>query len=158
MKIKLIIILITITLLISSASYAYQSFTVKLDEEGDFYTSEIKTNFNNFSGFRYNENTFEKCINEKFPQDTEGIVNFEFNITILDLSCIDQSTYNFIQFIREENTQIEIIYKEAGVLYSSRQVIRISQSWGLSQIKPRPRYAYSKKDDRGEFIKKTKVS
>ena len=52
----------------------------------------------------------------------------------------------------------EIIYKEAGVLYSSRQVIRISQSWGLSQIKPRPRYAYSKKDDRGEFIKKTKVS
>lgn len=52
----------------------------------------------------------------------------------------------------------ETIYKESGVLYSSRQVIRISQSWGLSQIKPRPRYAYSKKDDREEFIKKTKAS
>jgi len=54
--------------------------------------------------------------------------------------------------IREE------IRKETGVTYSKRQVIRISQSWGLSKIKPRPRYAYSKKEDREEFLKKTEDS
>lgn len=54
--------------------------------------------------------------------------------------------------IREE------IHNEAGIKYSRRQVIRIAQSWGTSRIKPRPRYAYSKKEDRGVFIKKTKVS
>lgn len=51
-----------------------------------------------------------------------------------------------------------IIYEETGIKYCSRQVIRISQSWGLSQITPRTRYAYSKKDDREEFIKKTNRS
>lgn len=56
-------------------------------------------------------------------------------------------------------TQIkETIRKKTGVTYSKRQVIRISQSWGLSKIKPRPRYAYSKKEDREAFIKKTKDS
>lgn len=48
-----------------------------------------------------------------------------------------------------------VIYEKAGVKYSVRQVIRISQSWGLSKIKPRPRYAFSKKEDRENFIKKT---
>ncbi|MBM3200684.1 hypothetical protein FJZ53_07120 [Candidatus Woesearchaeota archaeon] len=48
-----------------------------------------------------------------------------------------------------------VIYEKAGVKYSVRQVIRISQSWGLSKIKPRPRYAFSKKEDRADFIKKT---
>lgn len=47
------------------------------------------------------------------------------------------------------------IYEKAGVKYSVRQVIRISQSWGLSKIKPRPRYAFSRKEDREDFIKKT---
>lgn len=47
------------------------------------------------------------------------------------------------------------IYKETGIKYSRRQVIRICQSWGLSKIKPRRRYAYSKKEDRDKFIKKT---
>jgi len=47
------------------------------------------------------------------------------------------------------------IYKKTGVKYSVRQVIRISQSWGLSKIKPRPRYAFSRKEDREDFIKKT---
>ena len=47
------------------------------------------------------------------------------------------------------------IKEETGVKYSKRQVIRISQSWGLSKIKPRPRYAFSKQEDREEFIKKT---
>lgn len=52
--------------------------------------------------------------------------------------------------IREE------IYKESGIKYCKRQVIRIAQKWGVSRIKPRQRYAYSKQEDRGAFIKKTK--
>lgn len=51
----------------------------------------------------------------------------------------------------------ELIYAETGVQYSERQVIRITQSWGLSKIKPRPRYAYSKQEDREAFLKKTVV-
>lgn len=47
-----------------------------------------------------------------------------------------------------------VIYEKAGVKYSARQIIRISQSWGLSRVKPRPRYAFSKKEDRENFIKK----
>lgn len=49
------------------------------------------------------------------------------------------------------------IKEETGVKYSRRQVIRISQSWGLSKIKPRPRYAFSKNEDRENFIKKTET-
>jgi transposase len=51
-----------------------------------------------------------------------------------------------------------VILEESGIKYSYRQVLRITQSWGLSQITPRPRSAYSKKEDREEFIKKTKNS
>ena len=54
--------------------------------------------------------------------------------------------------IREE------IKEETGVRYSSRQVIRIAQRWGTSQITPRKRYARSKQEDRDEFIKKTSDS
>lgn len=50
------------------------------------------------------------------------------------------------------------IKKESGVLYSDRHVLRISQSWGLSQIKPRTRAAYSKQEDRDAFLKKTSAS
>lgn len=50
----------------------------------------------------------------------------------------------------------KLIYEEAGVKYSFRHAIRITQSWGLEKIKPRPRYAFSKQEDRDEFIKKTK--
>lgn len=52
----------------------------------------------------------------------------------------------------------QLIYEETGVRYSERQVIRITQSWGLAQIKPRPRYAYSKQEDREAFIKKPSLS
>lgn len=51
----------------------------------------------------------------------------------------------------------ELIHSETGILYSERQVIRITQSWGLSKIKPRPRYAYSREEDREAFLKKTAV-
>lgn len=50
----------------------------------------------------------------------------------------------------------QLINEEAGVKYSIRQTIRITQSWGLGKIKPRPRYAFSKQEDRDHFIKKTK--
>lgn len=50
----------------------------------------------------------------------------------------------------------QLIHEEAGVKYSIRQTIRITQSWGLGKIKPRPRYAFSKREDRDHFIKKTK--
>ena len=51
-----------------------------------------------------------------------------------------------------------LIRKESGVTYTSRHILRISQSWGLSQIKPRTRSAYSKQEDRDAFIKKTSPS
>lgn len=51
-----------------------------------------------------------------------------------------------------------LIYQEAGVKYSVRQTIRITQSWGLGKIKPRPRYVFSKQEDRDHFIKKTKAT
>lgn len=50
----------------------------------------------------------------------------------------------------------ELIKEKTGVKYCFRHTIRIIQSWGLGKIKPRPRYAFSKQDDRDEFIKKTK--
>ncbi len=49
-----------------------------------------------------------------------------------------------------------LILEKTGVKYSFRHAIRIIQSWGLSKIKPRPRYAFSRQEDRDEFIKKTK--
>ena len=50
----------------------------------------------------------------------------------------------------------QLIVEKTGVKYSFRHSIRIVQSWGLSKIKPRPRYAFSKQEDRDEFIKKTR--
>jgi len=52
----------------------------------------------------------------------------------------------------------QLIHEESGVKYSFRQAIRITQSWGLGKIKPRPRYAFSKQEDRDNFIKKQKIS
>jgi len=51
-----------------------------------------------------------------------------------------------------------LILKEADVKYSFRHTIRIVQSWGLSKIKPRPRYAFSKQEDRKAFLKKTRAT
>lgn len=49
----------------------------------------------------------------------------------------------------------QLIFQETGVRYSYRQTLRIAQRWGLALIKPRPRYAYSKQEDRDAFGKKT---
>jgi transposase len=48
----------------------------------------------------------------------------------------------------------ELIYEETGVNYSFRHTIRIAQSWGVAKIKPRPRYAFSRQEDRDVFLKK----
>ena len=48
----------------------------------------------------------------------------------------------------------ELIYEQTGVKYSFRHTIRITQSWGMAKIKPRPRYAFSKQEDRNAFLKK----
>lgn len=50
------------------------------------------------------------------------------------------------------------IHEETGIKYSFRHTIRITQLWGLGKIKPRPRYAFSKQEDRDSFIKKTKTT
>ena len=52
----------------------------------------------------------------------------------------------------------ELISEQANVKYSFRHTIRLIQSWGLSKIKPRPRYAFSKQEDRDAFIKKTRAT
>lgn len=48
----------------------------------------------------------------------------------------------------------ELVAKDTGVTYSIRHTIRIIQSWGMSKVKPRSRYAFSKTEDRQEFLKK----
>lgn len=48
----------------------------------------------------------------------------------------------------------ELIVQETGVSYSFRHTIRIIHSWGMSKVKPRPRYAFSKEEDRTAFLKK----
>lgn len=51
-----------------------------------------------------------------------------------------------------------LIVEKAGVKYSFRHTIRIIQKWGLAKIKPRPRYVFSKEEDRDEFLKKTRAT
>lgn len=48
----------------------------------------------------------------------------------------------------------ELIKEETGVKYTERHTLRIAQSWGLSQITPRPRNIRSKREDREAFVKK----
>ena len=52
----------------------------------------------------------------------------------------------------------QLIVEKTGVRYSFRHSIRIVQSWGLSKIKPRPRYAFSNQEERDEFLKKTRAT
>ena len=54
-----------------------------------------------------------------------------------------------------ETRQIrEYIHKQAGKWYSSRQITRIAQDWGLSLKVPRPIYAYTDEKERQKFLKK----
>jgi transposase len=52
----------------------------------------------------------------------------------------------------------QLIKEEAGVTYTQRHTIRILHNWGLAKIKPRPRSAFSKEEDRKAFIKKTRTT
>ena len=52
----------------------------------------------------------------------------------------------------------EYVKKMGGVTYTERHIQRLTHKWGLAQIKPRKRSAYSKKEDREAFQKKTKTS
>lgn len=63
--------------------------------------------------------------------------------------------HNMTQGWRTKHVK-ELIYEDTNVKYSTRQTIRIIQSWGLSKIRPRARYAYSKEKDRRDFLKKTR--
>lgn len=65
--------------------------------------------------------------------------------------------HNMKQGWRTQNVR-SLIVEKAGVKYSFRHTIRIIQRWGLSKIKPRPRYAFSKEEDREEFLKKTRAT
>lgn len=49
----------------------------------------------------------------------------------------------------------QLITKKTEITYSFRHTIRILHAWGLSKIKTRPRYAFSKQEDRDAFLKKT---
>lgn len=48
----------------------------------------------------------------------------------------------------------ELIREEAGVKYTERHTLRIAQSWGLSQVTPRPRNVRSRREDREAFGEK----
>jgi len=65
--------------------------------------------------------------------------------------------HNLKQGWRTQNVR-SLIVEKAGVKYSFRHTIRIIQRWGLAKIKPRPRYAFSKEEDREEFLKKTRAT
>ncbi len=61
--------------------------------------------------------------------------------------------HNSIKGWRTQNVR-ELIYEDTDVKYSFRHTIRIIQSWGMAKIKPRPRYAFSRQEDRDMFLKK----
>lgn len=51
-----------------------------------------------------------------------------------------------------------LIKQETGVTYTRQHTVRILHRWGLAKIKTRPRFAFSKEEDRSAFIKKTRAS
>lgn len=51
-----------------------------------------------------------------------------------------------------------LIKEETGVLYTRQHTIRILHQWGLAKLKTRPRFAFSKEEDRAAFIKKTRAT
>ena len=51
-----------------------------------------------------------------------------------------------------------LIKEETGVSYTRQHTIRILHQWGLAKLKTRPRFAFSKEEDRRAFIKKTRAT
>ena len=50
----------------------------------------------------------------------------------------------------------QYIKEQSGIKYSMRHTIRIAQHWGLSQIKPGPKYAYTNDRENQCFLKENR--
>ena len=51
----------------------------------------------------------------------------------------------------------ELVYKETGINYSQRHIVRLMHKWGFNLIKPRKQHLQTaSKEEKEEFIKKTK--
>jgi transposase len=51
----------------------------------------------------------------------------------------------------------DLIYKETGVVYSQRHVVRLLHAWGFEKIRPRKEHAEADDRERKEFSKKTET-
>jgi len=51
----------------------------------------------------------------------------------------------------------DLIYKETGVRFSERHVVRLLHMWGFVQIRPRKQHAEADEEEQKRFIKKTGV-
>jgi len=51
----------------------------------------------------------------------------------------------------------DLIYKETGVIYSQRHVVRLLHAWGFEKIRPRKEHSEADEQERKEFSKKTET-
>ena len=51
----------------------------------------------------------------------------------------------------------DLIYKETGVVYSQRHVVRLLHTWGFEKIRPRKEHAKADEQERKGFSKKTRT-
>ena len=51
----------------------------------------------------------------------------------------------------------DLVYKETGVVYSQRHVVRLLHAWGFEKIRPRKEHAEADERERKEFSKKTGI-
>lgn len=54
----------------------------------------------------------------------------------------------------QTKTVKEVIYRESGITYSQRHVVRLLHQWGLEQITPRKRHPMASEEEQREFEKK----
>lgn len=50
----------------------------------------------------------------------------------------------------------DLIYRETGVIYTQRHIVRLLHGWGFEKIKPRKEHAKADEQEREEFSKKTR--
>lgn len=51
----------------------------------------------------------------------------------------------------------DLIYKETGVVYSQRHIVRLLHVWGFEKIRPRKEHSEVDEQERKEFSKKTEI-
>ncbi len=51
----------------------------------------------------------------------------------------------------------DLIFKETGIRYSQRHIVRLLHVWGFEQIRPRKKHAEADEEEQKRFIKKTGV-